>query len=96
MAIAVEPSSPSGPPPAADWAAVSIAAASETSVTASAIIASATVAVAVANDDDHPRNGHDIDDCLHDDGHNDVIVDDGLTLSRSLLVIRPVDCGDQR
>jgi hypothetical protein len=88
MAIAAEPSSPSGPPSAADWAAVSVAAASETSVTASAVVASAAVAVAVANDDDHPRDGHDVDDCLHDDGHDDVIVDDGLTSSCSPSVVR--------
>jgi hypothetical protein len=53
MAIAAEPSSPSGPPSAADWAAVSVAAASETRVTAAAAaaVASAAVAVAVTNDD---------------------------------------------
>jgi hypothetical protein len=95
VAIAAEPSSPSGPPSAADWAAVSVAAASETSVTASAVVASAAVAVAVANDDDHPRDGHDVDDCLHD-GHEDVIVDDGLTSSRSPSAVRPVDRGDRR
>ena len=39
MAIAAEPLLPSGPPLAADWAAVSIAAVSETRVTAAAIIA---------------------------------------------------------
>jgi hypothetical protein len=90
MAIAAELSSPSGPPWAADWVAVSIAAVSETSVTTSAIIASTTVAVTVANDNDHPHDGHDVNDCLHD-GHDNVIVDDGLTLSRSPLVICPVD-----
>jgi hypothetical protein len=95
MAIAAEPSSQSGPPSAADWAAVSVAAASETSVTASAIIASATVAVAVANDDNHPHDGHNIDDCLHD-GHDDVIVDDGRTSSRSPSVVRLVVRSDQR
>ncbi len=83
MAIAAEPSSPSGPPSAADWAAVSFAAASATSVTAATVIASAAVAVAVAKDNNHPR-----------DGHDDVIVDDGLTLSRSPLVVRPVEFGD--
>ncbi len=83
MAIAAEPSSPCGPPSAADWAAVSVAAASETSITASAVVASAAIAVAVANDDDHPRDGHGVNDCLNDDGHDDVIVDDGLTSSRS-------------
>ncbi len=90
MAIAAEPSSPSGLPSATDWAAVSIAAASETSVTASVVVASA----AVADNDDHPRDGHDVNDFLHDDGHNDVIVNDGLTLSRSPLVVRPVDRGN--
>jgi hypothetical protein len=74
MAIAAKPSSPSGPPSAADWAAISVAAVLETRVNAPAVIASA--AVAVTNDDDHPCNGHDVDDCLHD-GYEDVIVDDG-------------------
>ncbi len=66
MAIAAEPSSPSGPPSVADRAAVSGAAASETSVTASAVVASAPVAIAIAiaDDDDHPRNGHDADNCI--------------------------------
>jgi hypothetical protein len=94
MAITAEPSLPSGPPSAADWAAVSVAAAMETSVTASAVIASAPIAIAVTNDDNHPRDGHDVNNCLHDDGHNDMIVDDGLTLSCSLSVVRPVDRGD--
>ncbi len=93
MAITAEPLSPSGPPSAADWAAVSVAAALETSVTASAVIASAAVTIAVANNDGHPRDGHDVDDCLHD-GHDDVIVNDGLTLPCSPLVVRPVDRGD--
>jgi hypothetical protein len=96
MAIAAEPSSPSGPLSAADWAAVSVAAASETSVTASAVVASAAVTVAVANDDNHLRDGHDVNDCLHDDGHDDVIVYDGLTLSHSPSVVRPVDRGNRR
>jgi hypothetical protein len=95
MAIATEPSSPSSPQSAADWAAISVAAASETSVTASAVVASAAIAITVANDNDHPRDGHDINDCLHD-GHDDVFIDDGLTSSRSPLVVRPVDRGDQR
>jgi hypothetical protein len=95
MAIAAEPSSPSGPPSAADWAAISIAAASETSITASAVVASTTVAIAVANDDDHPCNGHDVNDCLHDDGNDNVIADDGLTLSCSPLIVCPVDRGNQ-
>ncbi len=70
MAIAVEPSSPSGLPSAADRAAVGGAAASETSVTASAVVASApapvaiAIAIAIADDDDHPRNGHDADDSI--------------------------------
>ncbi len=78
MAIAAEQSSPSGPPLAADWAALSIAAASETRVPATAIVASATIAVAIAitNDDDHRCDGHDVDDRLHD-GYEDVIADDG-------------------
>ncbi len=85
MAIAAEPSLPSGPPSAADWAAVSVAAALATSVTAATVVASAAVAIAVIKDDNHPCNGHD-----------NVIVDDGLTLSCSPLVVRPVDFGDQR
>jgi hypothetical protein len=76
--------------------AISAAAALETSITASIIVASAAVAVAVTNDNDHPRNGHDVNDCLHDDGHNDMIVDTGLTLSCSPLVVRPVDRGNRR
>jgi hypothetical protein len=94
MAIAAEPSLPSSLPSVADWAAVSVAAALETSITASTVVASAAIAVAVANDDNHPCDGHDVDDCLHDDGHDDVIVDDGLTLSCSPLVAHPVDRGD--
>jgi hypothetical protein len=82
MAIAAEPLSPSGPP-----SAVGCAAALETSITASAVVISA----AIANDDDaYPCVGHYVEDCLHD-GHGDVIVDDGLTLSRSPSVVRPVD-----
>jgi hypothetical protein len=81
MAIAAEPLSPSGLPSAADWAAISIAAALETIVTTSAVVASADVPVAVTNNDDHPCDGHDVDDCLHDDEHGDVIVNDGLTSS---------------
>jgi hypothetical protein len=94
MAIAAEPSSPSGPPLATDWVAVSIAAALETSVTASALVASATVTIAVTNEDNHPCNRHDVDNCLHD-GHDNMIVDNGLTLSCSPSVVRPVDRGDQ-
>jgi hypothetical protein len=62
MAIAAELSSPSGLPSAADWAAVGGAAASETSVTASDVVASAAIAIAIADDDDHPRDGHDAND----------------------------------
>jgi hypothetical protein len=91
-AIAAEPSLPSGPSLATDWAAIGVAAALETSITASAVVASATVPVTTANDDDHPHIGHSVDDCLHDDGHNDVIVDDGLTSSCSLSVLHTVDC----
>jgi hypothetical protein len=94
MAIAAEPLSPSGPPSAADLAAISISAALETSVTASAVVASAAIAIAVANGDNHPRNRHDVDNCLHDDGHNNMIINNSLTLSCSLLDIRPVDRGD--
>jgi hypothetical protein len=74
MAIAAKPLLPSSPPSATDWTAVSVAAASETRVDAAAIVASA--AIAVTNNDDHPCNGHNIDDRLHD-GYKDVIVDDG-------------------
>jgi hypothetical protein len=95
IAIATEPLLPSSPQLATDWVAFSIAAALETSVTAFAVIAAAAVAVAVANNDDHPHNGHDINNYLHDDGHDDVIVDKGLTLSCSPLVVRPVEHGDQ-
>jgi hypothetical protein len=75
MAIAAEPSSPSGLPLAADWVAISIAAALETSVTTSAVVASAAVAVAVAINDNHPHNGHNVDNCLHDDGHPAMLED---------------------
>jgi hypothetical protein len=96
MAIAAEPLSPSGPPSAADWAAISIAAALETSVTASAVVASTAVAVAVPNAADHPRDGHNVDNCLHDDGHDDMVVNNGLTLSCSPSDVHPVDCGNGR
>jgi hypothetical protein len=69
MAIAAEPSLPSGLPSATDWAAASIAAALETSVNASAVVASAAIAAAVADAANHPRNGHGVNNCLHDDGH---------------------------
>jgi hypothetical protein len=42
--------------------AVGGAAASETSVTASAVIASAAIAIAIADDDNHPCDGHDAND----------------------------------
>jgi hypothetical protein len=90
MGIAAEPSSPSGAPLAADWAAVSVAAALETSVAAAALVASASVTVAITNNDDHPRNGHDVDDCLHD-GYEDVIVKNG---SPSLLFLSNDDKGN--
>ncbi len=64
MAIAAEPSSPSGPPLVADRAAVGGAAASETSVTVSAVVASAVIALAIVDDDNHPRNGHNADDSI--------------------------------
>ena len=77
MAITAKPLSPSGPPLAADWAAVSIAAASETRVDTAAVVASA--AVSVTKENDHPCDGHNVDDCLHD-GYKDVIVDNGTPL----------------
>ncbi len=79
MAITAKLLSLSGPPSAADWVAISIAAASETRVNAAAVIASTTVAIAITNDNDHPCDGHDVDDHLHD-GYKDMIVDDGLPL----------------
>ena len=45
MEIATELSLPTGPPSAADWVAVGVAAALETRVTAAAVVATATVAV---------------------------------------------------
>ena len=66
MAINAGLLSPSGPPLAADLAAISITAALETSVTAATTVASATIAVTVTNDDDHLHNGHDVNDRLHD------------------------------
>ena len=74
-----EPLSPSGPPLVTDWAAVSVTAASETSVTATAVVASAAVAVAITNEDDHLRDGHGMDDRLHD-GYDDMIVVNGSPL----------------
>jgi hypothetical protein len=76
MVIATEPSLPSAPPSAADWVAISIAAALESSITAAAVVASAAVTIAITNNNDHPCNGHDVDNCRHD-GYEDVIVDDG-------------------
>ncbi len=43
MAIAAEPLLPSGPPSAADWAAVNIAAASEMRVNPATVVASAAI-----------------------------------------------------
>jgi len=57
MAIAADSSSPTGPPSAADRAAVGGAAASETSITASAVVASAAITIAIANNYDYPRDG---------------------------------------
>jgi hypothetical protein len=74
MAIAAEPSSPSGLPSAVDWAAVSVAAALETSITTAAIVASAAVAIAITKHDDHPSNGHNVNNCQHD-GYKGVILD---------------------
>jgi hypothetical protein len=62
MAIAAEPSLPSGPPLAGDRAAVGGAAASETSITASAVVATTAITIAIADDDDHPRDGHNAND----------------------------------
>ena len=89
MVIAAEPSL------AADWAAVSIAAALETSITATTVVASNAIPIAVAINDDHPLNRHGVNDCLHD-GPNKVIVNDGLTLSCSMAVVCPVDSSDRR
>ncbi len=60
MAASAELLLPTGPPSAADWAAVIIAAASETTVTTATIVAVATIAVAVAvtNNNDHVCDGH--------------------------------------
>ena len=49
MAIAAEPSSPTGPPLATDWVAVSVAAVLEMGVTTAAIVASAAVAICHAS-----------------------------------------------
>jgi hypothetical protein len=62
MAITAEPLSPSSPLSAADRAAVGSAAASETSVTASAVVVSTAIAITIADDNDHPRNGHNAND----------------------------------
>ncbi len=51
MVIAAEPPSPFCLSSAADWAAVSVAAASEMRVTATAVAAAAAVALAVTNND---------------------------------------------
>jgi hypothetical protein len=76
MAITAEPLSPSGLPLAADWAAISIAAASETTVTTATVVASPATAMAIINGNDHSCDGHDVDDSLHD-GYEDVIVNNG-------------------
>jgi hypothetical protein len=57
MVIAAEPLLPSGPPSAADWMAISIAAALEMRVTAATVVISAAIAVTVTNDDDHSSGG---------------------------------------
>ncbi len=62
MAIAAEPSLPTGLPSVADRAAIGGAAALETGITASTVVASAATAIAIADDDDHPHDGHDVDD----------------------------------
>jgi hypothetical protein len=59
MAIAAELLSPSGPPSAADWAAVSIPAAAEMSILAAAIVASAAVAI-TSDDNDNQLSAGDI------------------------------------
>ncbi len=88
MAIAAKPSSPSGPPSAADWAAISVVAALEKRVDAAAVVASA--AIAITNNNDHPCNGHDVNDHLHD-GYEDVIVNEGTP---SLLFLSNNDKGN--
>ena len=50
MTIAADSSSPTGPPSAADWVAIGVAAASETSVTVAAVVASAPVATVATAD----------------------------------------------
>jgi hypothetical protein len=55
MAITAKPSSPSGPPSAADWAAISVSAALETSITA-AVVASSK-----------ERSSRPIDDMMYED-----------------------------
>ena len=57
MAIAAESSSPTGPPSAADWVAIGVAAASEMSVTAAAVVASAAVAVCHASAESSSPSG---------------------------------------
>jgi hypothetical protein len=94
MAIAAELTSPSGPPSAADWAAVSIAAALETSITAFAAVVSAAVAVTVANDDDHPRNGHDINDCIVAAIKNSILSNSSAQAKFTALVDCDVDWSD--
>ena len=78
MAASAELLLPTGPPSAADWAAVIIAAASETTVTTATIVAVATIAVAVAvtNNNDHLCDGHTEGDRLCE-GYDDVIINNG-------------------
>jgi hypothetical protein len=64
MVIAAGPSLPSGPLSAADRAATGSATASETSITASTAVASTVAAVTVANNDNYPRIGHNVNDCI--------------------------------
>jgi hypothetical protein len=59
--------------------AVAVATESQRRVIASAIVASSTVTVACTNDNGHPRNGHNVDDLLHN-WHDKVIVDNVLPL----------------
>ena len=70
---------PSGLSSVADWAAVSVSAASETSITATTVVASTAVIIAVTNNDDHLWDGHVIDDCLHDE-YNNMTIDNGSPL----------------
>jgi hypothetical protein len=77
MAITVESLTSSGPQSAADPAAVAVATESERSVIPIAV-ASFAIAVACANGDGHLHSGHSVCHCLHN-GHNDLIVDNGIS-----------------